>query len=45
MSDSDYPYWRSDELKSTPKPKVEVIGEDVIFENQAYQSTYTAYFR
>jgi len=33
MSDSDYPYWRSDELKSTPKPKVEVIGEDVIFEN------------
>ena len=33
MSDSDYPYWRGDDLKSAPKTKVEVIGEDVIFEN------------
>jgi predicted metal-dependent peptidase len=31
MSDTQYPYWKSKDLK--PEPKVSVIGEDVIFEN------------
>ncbi|WP_428087073.1 vWA domain-containing protein [Candidatus Thioglobus sp.] len=31
MSKTDYPYWSSKDLK--PEPKVSVIGEDVIYEN------------
>ncbi|MBC8494094.1 MAG: hypothetical protein ISR70_03415 [Candidatus Thioglobus sp.] len=31
MSDSDYPYWQDSSL--TPETKIEVIGEDVIIDN------------
>ncbi|MDC9726286.1 MAG: VWA-like domain-containing protein [Candidatus Thioglobus sp.] len=31
MSDSDYPYWQESSL--TPEAKIEVIGEDVIIDN------------